>query len=108
HYAPNDLVFYNGDQFPDEYRGAAFIAFHGSWNRSLLGQRGYHVAVVPFADGKPKAPKVFADGFAGSEYVATSRDATHRPMGLAVGPEGELYVSDSREGFIWRIDYRGE
>ncbi|MEM6531872.1 MAG: sorbosone dehydrogenase [Myxococcota bacterium] len=108
HYGPNDLVFYTGNAFPKRYDGAAFIAFHGSWNRSPHGQRGYHVAVVPFSEGKAGRPFVFMDGFAGKTRLGSSRDALHRPTGLAVGPKGSLYVTDSRQGYVWKIDYVGE
>src|SRR6266436_8645995 len=53
HWAPNDLVLYHGDQFPERYRGGAFIAFHGSWNRAPFPQAGYNVVFQPLADGKP-------------------------------------------------------
>jgi glucose/arabinose dehydrogenase len=104
HWAPNDLVFYDGEQFPERYRGGAFIAFHGSWNRSPLEQQGYSVVFVPFQNGRPVGGyEVFADGFAGEGPIESSRDAEHRPMGLAVGPDGSLYISDSVEGKIWRV-----
>ena len=106
HWAPNDLLFYYGDQFPARYRGGAFIAFHGSWNRAPGPQGGYNVVFVPFANGNPAGKyEVFADGFAGA-----NRDpgqAAHRPSGLAVGPDGALYVSDDAHGRIWRIAYTG-
>ncbi|MFQ5533783.1 MAG: PQQ-dependent sugar dehydrogenase [Sphingomonadales bacterium] len=108
HWAPNGLLFYTGDQFPDIFRGGAFIAFHGSWNRSPLAQEGYKVAFAPFDDRKPRGPyHVFADGFAGHGPVRNPREAEHRPMGLAQGPDGELYIADSVKGTIWRIDYVG-
>lgn len=108
HWAPNDLIFYDGDQFPARYRRGAFIAFHGSWNRAPLPQKGYKVVFVPFEDGAPAGPsEVFADGFAGEGPIASSGDARYRPMGLAEGPDGSLYVSDSEQGRIWRILYRG-
>ncbi len=108
HWAPNDLVIYTGEQFPERYRNGAFIAFHGSWNRAPLPQGGYNVVFIPFVDGKPTgAYEVFADGFAGVKPVASPGDALHRPTGLAVGPDGSLYVSDSVKGKIWRIIYRG-
>jgi len=67
HWAPNDLVLYDGQQFPAAYRGGAFIAFHGSWNRAPFPQGGYNVVFQPLADGKPTGPYVvFADGFAGA------------------------------------------
>jgi glucose/arabinose dehydrogenase len=108
HMAPNDLLFYTGDQFPESYRGGAFVAFHGSWNRSPQPQMGYLVAFVPMTDGSPSGEwSVFADGFSGLEQVPEPAAAAHRPCGLAVGPDGSLYVSDSVEGTIWRIRYTG-
>jgi glucose/arabinose dehydrogenase len=108
HLAPNDLVFYTGDQFPAGYRGGAFIAFHGSWNRAPLPQKGFFVVFVPFEDGQPLGEwEVFADGFSGRAEVAEPGDAAHRPCGLAVGPDGSLYVADSVQGTIWRIAYTG-
>lgn len=104
HYAPNDLLFYTAQQFPEEFRGGAFVAFHGSWNRAPHGQRGYHVAWVPGDGGKPK---VFIAGFPGTRKITNPSDAKHRPMGLALGPQGELYISDSVRGAIWRVDYIG-
>ena len=109
HTAPNDLLFYTGDQFPEKYRNGAFIAFHGSWNRSPLEQEGYYVVFVPMEDGLPSGDwEVFADGFSGMEKVMNPGDAKHRPTGLAMGPDGSLYISDSREGTIWRVIYTGE
>lgn len=104
HWAPNDLLFYTGDAFPERYRGGAFIAFHGSWNRSPLPQAGYNVAFVPFGGGGVAGDyEVFAEGFAGEETVRASSDAEYRPTGLALGPDGALYVSDDAAGRIWRI-----
>jgi glucose/arabinose dehydrogenase len=106
HWAPNDLLFYHGDQFPDSYKGGAFIAFHGSWNRAPLEQAGYFVAFVSFQNGEPaKDWERFADGFAGPDPVKSPGDAVYRPMGLAVGPEGALYISDSQKGRIWKVTY---
>ncbi|MFO7825721.1 MAG: PQQ-dependent sugar dehydrogenase [Cyclobacterium sp.] len=109
HWAPNDLLFYTGDQFPDRYKNGAFIAFHGSTNRSPYQQSGYFVAFVPFQNGQPSGDwEVFANGFAGKELIVNTNDAEFRPMGLAQGPDGSLYVSDSRVGKIWRILFTGE
>jgi glucose/arabinose dehydrogenase/mono/diheme cytochrome c family protein len=106
HWAPNDLAIYDGQQFPAPYRGGAFIAFHGSWNRAPAPQGGYNVVFQPLADGKPSGNYVvFADGFAG--VVKEPGRAAHRPSGLAVGPDGALYVSDDQRGRIWRIVFRG-
>ena len=108
HWAPNDLLFYEGRQFPDHYRHGAFIAFHGSTNRSPYPQAGYFVCFVPFINGQPSADwEVFADGFAGVDTIVNVSDAAYRPMALAMGPDGSLYVSDSRKGKIWRIMYKG-
>ena len=107
HWGPNGLLFYTGDQFPEDYRGGAFIAFHGSWNRAPLPQGGYNVVFQPFEDGEPAGDwEVFADGFAGGEKGP--RSAEHRPSGLAQAPDGSLYVADDRGGRIYRIVYVGE
>lgn len=108
HWAPNDMIFYTGDQFPERYQGGAFIAFHGSWNRAPKPQQGYKVVFVPF-DGRMPAGEyeTFADGFAGEGEIASPRDAEHRPMGLAVGPDGALYITDSVKGTVWRVTHDG-
>ena len=109
HWAPNDLLFYEGDQFPEHYEHGAFIAFHGSTNRSPYPQAGYFVCFVPFVNGVPTGKwEVFADGFAGVDPIVNTNDAAYRPMGLAVGPDGSLYISDSRKGKIWRVMYKGD
>jgi glucose/arabinose dehydrogenase len=106
HMAPNGLLFYTGNQFPEKYKNGAFIAFHGSWNRSPLPQEGYYVAFVPFKDGKPSGKwEVFAKGFAGVELVNTPREAEHRPCGLAQGPDGSLFVTDDVKGSVYKITY---
>ncbi|MBC2594959.1 PQQ-dependent sugar dehydrogenase [Ruficoccus amylovorans] len=106
HWAPNALVFYTSSQFPERYQGGAFIAFHGSWNRAPLPQGGYNVVFVPF-DGEQASGgwENFADGFAGEPEVISPGSARARPCGLAVGPDGSLYISDSRQGRLWRISY---
>ena len=108
HFAPNDLHFYTGGQFPDRFRQGAFIAFHGSWNRAPQPQRGYRVTYVPFDGAQPSGGRMtFADGFIGQETIKAPGDAEFRPMGLAEGPDGSLYLTDSQEGRLWRIIYRG-
>jgi glucose/arabinose dehydrogenase len=107
HYGPNDLVVYTADLFPDHYRDGAFIAFHGSYDRGPYEQVGFQVVFVPFRDGalQPAEWEVFADGFAGAGPIPRPEDAEYRPTGLAIGPDGTLYVSDSVQGRIWRIRY---
>ena len=88
-----DLALYQAQQFPAPYRGGAFIAFHGSWNRAPAPQGGYNVVFQPLADGRPSGNYVvFADGFAGASKEPGR--AAHRPPGLAVGPDGALYIAD--------------
>ena len=109
HWAPNDLEFYNGKSFPAKYQDGAFIAFHGSWNRAPEPQAGYKVVFQPMKDGKPNGNyEVFAEGFAGDMPDNSPSNAKYRPVGLAVGPDGSLYVSDSQKGRIWRISYKAK
>ena len=105
HWAPNGLVFYDGDQFPARYQNGAFVAFHGGFNRpDPFRDEGFNIQFVPFQEGLPSAgAEVFADGFVGEGAVDLPGDALHRPVGLAVGPDGSLYVTDDRGGRIWRI-----
>ena len=106
HWAPNDMLIYEGGQFPSAYKDGAFIAFHGSWNRAPEPQGGYNVVFQPMADGKPAGPfVVFADGFAGA--IKQPGQAVHRPTGLAVGPDGALYIADDQGGRIWRVTFQG-
>jgi glucose/arabinose dehydrogenase/mono/diheme cytochrome c family protein len=109
HWAPNDLLFYQGNQYPDRYKNGAFIAFHGSTNRAPYPQAGYFIGFVPFKDGKPSGQwEVFADGFGGIDPIINANDAHYRPMGIAMGPDGSLYISDTEKGKIWRIMYKGD
>ena len=103
HWGPNGITFYDGGPLPEEYRGGAFIAFHGSWNRAPLPQQGFNVVFVPFAGDRPGEWRVFADGF---------REQGSRPNDVVVGTDGSLYVSAdpagrSGTGRIYRIFYRG-
>ncbi|MBV9996548.1 MAG: c-type cytochrome [Caulobacteraceae bacterium] len=107
HWAPNDLLIYRGAKLPQGYRGGAFIAFHGSWNRAPLPQGGYNVVFQPLENGKASGPfVVFADGFAGPDRDPGG--AAFRPTGLAEGPDGAIYVADDVRGRIWRITYQGD
>jgi glucose/arabinose dehydrogenase/mono/diheme cytochrome c family protein len=107
HWAPNDMLIYTGDQFPSAYKDGAFIAFHGSWNRAPEPQGGYNVVFQPLRNGVASGPfVVFADGFSG-EFMEPGR-AAHRPTGLAVAPDGALYIADDKGGRIWRVTYSGD
>jgi glucose/arabinose dehydrogenase/cytochrome c5 len=110
HWAPNDLKFYESKDaakaFPKAYQGGAFLAFHGSWNRAPGPQGGYNVVFQPFKDGKAAGKFiVFADGFAGA--VKEPGRAAFRPSGLAIAPDGALFISDDVHGRIWRVTYDG-
>ncbi len=99
-----DLVFYEADQFPSEYKGSLFVALKGSWNRSV--PTGYKVVRVPFKDGRPEGYyENFATGFwASGEERA---EVWGRPAALAVAKDGSLLVADDTGGTIWRISYKG-
>jgi glucose/arabinose dehydrogenase/mono/diheme cytochrome c family protein len=106
HWGPNAMVRYDQKQFPARYREGVFIAFHGSWDRAPYPQGGYNVVFQPLAgDHAAGQCEIFADGFAGA--VKSPAKAEHRPSGLAVGPDGSLYVSDDIRGRIYRIVYHG-
>jgi glucose/arabinose dehydrogenase len=99
HWAPMAIAFYTGDQFPERYQGGAFVAFRGSWNRAPLPQEGYRVAFAPFRGGAPAGGiETFAIGAADPTSV--------RVTGVAVGPEGSLFVADEKGARIWRVMFR--
>ncbi|MGH7577010.1 MAG: PQQ-dependent sugar dehydrogenase [Longimicrobiales bacterium] len=109
HFAPSALLFYHGDQFPEHYEHGAFITFHGSTIRSPYPQAGYFVAFVPFEGGEPSGDwEVFSNGFSVIDPIVSTGDAHHRPVGLATGPDGSLYITESVRGKIWRIRFTGD
>jgi len=109
HWAPNDLVFYTGDAFPNHYKNGAFIAFHGSTNRAPYPQSSYFIGFVPFENGKPSGPyEVFADGFAEVDPIVNTRDARFRPMGIAFAPDGSMYIGETEKGRIWKVQFKGD
>jgi glucose/arabinose dehydrogenase/mono/diheme cytochrome c family protein len=106
HWAPNGMAHYDKTEFPARYREGVFIAFHGSWDRAPYPQGGYNVVFQPLSGAHASGScEVFAYGFAGPHV--SPQQAAHRPTGLAVGPDGALYVSDDVTGRIYRIAYRG-
>jgi len=108
HVAPMDIAFYDAHQFPLHYRGGAFIAFHGAAGCDAQDfDGGYNVMFVPMdKSGKAGTPEVFADGFAGPNHAdKCGKRAAYRPVAVTVGPDGALYVADSKKGRIWRIAY---
>ncbi len=98
HSAPLGITFYLGNQFPEEYHGDAFVAFHGSWNRSR--RTGYKVVHVEVSDGRPQRATDFVTG-----WLSSDGRAWGRPVDVAVGPDGALYISDDGGGRIWRLQY---
>jgi glucose/arabinose dehydrogenase len=99
HVAPLGLVFYTGSSFPAGFSNGAFIALHGSWNRSRFA--GYKVVFVPFAQGRPSGPaQDFLTGFIQNEEAST---VYGRPVGLAILQDGSLLVADDGANCIWRV-----
>jgi glucose/arabinose dehydrogenase len=105
HSSTLDIVFYEGDQFPAEYKGSAFVALKGSWNRSE--PTGYKVVRVPFKDGRPEG---YYENFATGFWVSGERRAEvwGRPAALAVTQDGSLLIADDTGGTIWRVTYTGQ
>jgi glucose/arabinose dehydrogenase len=101
HSAPLGIAFYTGRQFPREYWGDAFVAFHGSWNRTV--PTGYKVVRVRVRNGRPVAYQDFVAGFLRLDPL----EKTGRPAGVIVGPDGALYFSDDMLGRIYRVTYPG-
>lgn len=103
HSAALGLLFYTGAQFPDEYRNSAFVALHGSINRSTLS--GYSIARIPFKDGHPSGPpEDFLTGFIARDD--DQKEAWGRPVGLLQLPDGSLLVSDDGGNKVWRVSYK--
>jgi glucose/arabinose dehydrogenase len=100
HSAPLGLTFYTGAQFPAEYQGALFVAFHGSWNRSI--PTGYKVVVIRMDDGRPGHVQDFAVG-----WLRDDGSYWGRPVDVIAGPEGSLFVSDDGGGVIYRVFFQG-
>jgi glucose/arabinose dehydrogenase len=101
HSATLNLCFYTGDQFPGEYKGDAFAAFHGSWNRTR--RTGYKIVRVPFDHSTGKSRGGYEDFVTG--FVTPKGDVWARPVGIAVAKEGSLLFSEDGNGTIWRVTY---
>jgi glucose/arabinose dehydrogenase len=102
-------MFYTGSQFPPHYKNGAFIAFHGSWDRSPFEQQASNITFQPFAQGNPSGKfEVFASGFAGKKRLMNSGEALARADGVAQAADGSLYITESQKGEIWRVFYRGK
>ena len=101
HSAPMDMIFYRGNQFPQEYRGDAFVALRGSWNRSEPA--GYKVVRVRFQNGQPTAIEDFVTGF----LVDNNQAQFARLVGLAALRDGSLLVTDDENGVVYRVAYTG-
>lgn len=99
HSSPIDLRFYTGNKFPAAWRGAMFVALHGSSPTSRKERIGYKVVRVIFKDGKPVGLEDFVTGFLKDGQVLG------RPAGLITGPDGALYISDDNKGFVYRVSY---
>lgn len=101
HSAPLNIAFYDGGNFPAGYKGDAFVALHGSWNRGI--RTGYKVVRLKFKDGRPTGEyEDFATGFVISDDAVWGR-----PVGLAVARDGALILTEDGNGTIWRITHGG-
>ncbi|HWX17345.1 MAG TPA: sorbosone dehydrogenase family protein [Chthoniobacterales bacterium] len=101
HSASLNLCFYNGDQFPAEYKGDIFAAFHGSWNRTK--RTGYKIVRVPFDHSTGKELGEYEDFVTG--FVTPKGDVWGRPVGITIAKDGSLLFSEDGNGTIWRISY---
>jgi len=103
HTASLGLTFYNGSDFPQNYKNGAFVGQHGSWNRKNLA--GYKVLFVPFENGKPSGePQDFLTGFVSD---SESSEVYGRPVDVTVLPDGALLVNDDSGNTLWKITYVG-
>jgi Raf kinase inhibitor-like YbhB/YbcL family protein len=99
HSAPMQMAFYDGAQFPAGFRGDAFVAMHGSWNRKPAA--GYEVVRIRFKDGKAVGFEPFVTGF------VSGKGQSARPCGVAIAHDGALLFTDDRNGIIYRVSYAG-
>ncbi len=105
HSAPLGLAFYNGSMFP-KYQGSLFVAFHGSWNRSV--PTGYKVVRVKLKDQtQPEGVEDFITGWMPAGATKGSKPSG-RPVGIVIGADGSMYISDDANGAIYRVTYTGK
>jgi glucose/arabinose dehydrogenase len=105
HSAALGLTFYDGNQFPQRYRNGAFVALHGSWNRSAAA--GYKVVFVPMANGRPGPIEDFVSNMLVSNGEDGSAiEAWGRPVGVTVARDGSLLVSDDGSNVIWKVSVK--
>ena len=102
HSAPLGIAFYQGDAFPPEYRGDAFVTFHGSWNRAK--RTGYKVVRLIMKEGRPTG--AYEDFLVG--FVSGDAGVWGRPVGVTETKDGALLVTDDEGGSIWRVAWRGQ
>jgi len=102
HSATLNLCFYTGDQFPAEYKGDIFAAFHGSWNRKK--RPGYKSVRVPFDHSAGKAIGEYEDFVTG--FVTLEGNVWGRPVGITIAKDGSLLFSEDGNGTIWQVSYR--
>jgi glucose/arabinose dehydrogenase len=108
HWAPNGMMFYTGDQFPEEHKGDAFVAYHGSWNRSV--KSGYQVTRVLFENGKPYGEKAYV------KFITSDQKVLGRPVDVIQAPDGTLLISEDgseevdgfKQNIIYRLKYTGK
>ena len=100
HWAPNAMTFYDGDQFPSELKGDAFVAFHGSWNSSE--RVGYSVSRVLFDAGKPYGELTYV------KFLSDSGTVLGRPVDVEEAPDGTLLISDDQKSKIYRLKFVGK
>ncbi len=104
HVAVLDFTFYTGKQFPPDFLGGAFLAFHGSWNRSK--RDGYVVKFIPFDSGEPSGKGY--DFVAGWTDTGSESKVYGRPVAVFQTTDGSLLISDDGAGVIWKVVYRGK
>ena len=105
HAAALGITFYTGDAFPAHFRGGAFVAFHGSWNRDE--RTGYEVVYLPF-DAQGRAKGYYEEFLTGWSETPSAKTVWGRPVGVLMDRDGSLLISDDGNDKIWRVTFTGE